>query len=323
MAKMFHTMNEARIATGMTAHAQAANAYDTARQYAKERIQGIPFDQLIAQETGTGQGEAKRVPIIQHPDVRRMLMNLKSGTEAMRAMIAKLYIALDISESDPDEEKRKIALQDAELLTPLVKSYCTDFGFNLIRDAMQVLAGVGFCGEFPIEQYMRDCKILSIWEGTNFIQSLDLIGRKLPMEGGKVFQRWIEGVMKLTKETKDDPDFAGDSKLVFKAAADVGATSLKFMEYFGGNRNLIVASSTRFLDSFAEVFMAQLMLEQGLIARDKLKDVDPNSKDGIYYRGKIESVHYFIRNILPNVFARKATFDIEDTSLLDIPEEAF
>jgi hypothetical protein len=292
----------------------AASAYDTARQYAKERVQGPPFTDR----------RSDRVPIIQHEDVRRMLMNLKSGTEAMRAMIGKLFYLIDVHENDPDEETAQKAGLQVELLTPLVKAYCSDFGYMLTREAIQVLGGVGFCSEFPAEQYARDLKIVSIWEGTTYIQALDLVGRKLGMQGGKVFQEWIQGIMKYTGDHKEDEDFAPDFKLLFKAAQATGDYALRYMQYFqGGKPKLIALSATRFLECFSETLMANLMLEQGVIARDKLKDVDPNSADGIFYRGKIQTVKYFCRNILTNVFSRHMALQQEDTSALEIPEEAF
>jgi alkylation response protein AidB-like acyl-CoA dehydrogenase len=314
MAKMFQMMNEARIGCGVQALGLSAAAYDTARQYAKERLQGPPFTNR----------RAERVAIIQHEDVRRMLMNLKAGTEGMRAMIGKLYYLIDVAEFDPDPEKQKKAMNQVELLTPLVKAHLTDFGYILIRDAIQVLGGVGYCQEFPVEQYARDEKIISIWEGTNYIQSLDLVGRKLGMEGGQVFQSWIQEAMAFTSQYKEDPDFGADFKLLFKAAQATGDYTLRYMQYFGGGKlSLIALSATRFLECFSETLMGQLLLEQGLLARDKLKAVDPQSADGIFYRGKIETVHYYCRNILPNVFARHTVLQQEDTSALDIPEEAF
>jgi len=314
MPKMFQMMNEARLSTGLMGLALAASSYDTARQYAKERVQGPLFTKM----------KADRVPIIQHEDVRRMLMNLKAGTEAMRAFIGKVSYLIDVAEKDPDEEARKQAHRQVDLFTPLIKAYCSDFGFSLIRDALQVLGGVGFCSEFPIDQYLRDAKINSVWEGTNYIQALDLIGRKVPMEGGKIFQQWIEEVMAFTSDNKEDPDFESDFKLLFKASQAVGEYALTFPEYFQGEKvRLIPLSATRFLDCFAEVVMGQLILEQGLIARDKLKDVESDSVDGIFYRGKIETARYFCRNILVNVFSRHMSFKQEDTSALDIPEEAF
>ncbi|MBW1782360.1 MAG: acyl-CoA dehydrogenase [Deltaproteobacteria bacterium] len=314
MAKMFQMMNEARIGCGIQALGLTASAYDTARQYAKERIQGPLFTNR----------DADRVPIIQHEDVRRMLMNLKAGTEAMRAMIGKLMHFIDQARHDPDEPTRELAEQRVELLTPLVKAYSSDFGYLLIRDAIQVLAGVGFCSEFPVEQYARDIKIVSIWEGTSYIQSLDLVGRKLGMEGGSVFRDWVQEIMDLTAHHREDEDFGPDAKLLFKAARATGEFAMKYMQYFQeGRLSLIPLSSTRFLECFAETAMAHLMLEQGLIAREKRTGVEANSTDGIFYTGKIETVKFFCRNILPNVFARHTAFQQEDTSALDIPEAAF
>ena len=314
MAKMFQMMNEARMGCGLQALGLTAGAYDTARRYAKERIQGPLFTN---RDTG-------RVPIIQHEDVRRMLMNLKAGTEAMRAMIGKLMYLIDVAQFDPDDAEREKAGQQVELLTPLIKAYSSDFGYLLIRDAIQILGGVGFCSEFPVEQYARDIKIVSIWEGTSYIQSLDLVGRKLGMEGGSVFRDWVQEIITFTGDLREDKDFSSDSKLLFKAARATGEFAMKYMQYFKeGRLSLIPLSSTRFLECSAEIAMAHLMLEQGLIARDKLAGVEPGSADGIFYRGKIETAKYFCRNILPNVFSRHAVLQQEDTSALDIPEEAF
>jgi len=314
MAKMFQMMNEARMSCGVMSLGLASSAYDSALQYAKERVQGPPFTDR----------KADRVRIIEHEDVRRMLMNLKAGTEGMRAIVGKLYYLIDVALSEPDADKKKQAANQVELLTPLVKAYCTDFGYDLTRDAMQVLGGVGYCAEFPVEQYARDLKILSIWEGTNYIQALDLIGRKLPMEGGAVFQSWIQNIFDFTKEHKEDPDFSSDIKLLFKAAQATGDYTMRFMQYFqGGKAKLIALSATRFLECFAEVLMGHLMLEQGMVAREKLKGVEAGSADGYFYRGKIETAKYFCRNILTNVFSRYTSFQQEDTSAVDIPEEGF
>ena len=313
MAKMFQMMNEARVGCGMQALGITTSAYDTARYYAKERYQGPPFTDRAAD----------RVPIIQHEDVRRMLMNLKAGTEAMRALMAKIFFTMDVAHMDPDEENRRMAKRMEELLTPLVKAWNSDFGYELTRDAIQVLGGAGFCSEFPVEQYARDLKIVSIWEGTTYIQSLDMVGRKLGMEGGKVFQDWLQSIMDFTSENKDDPDFAKDCKLVFKAVQAVGDYAMRFMKYFTeGKPQLIPLHSTRFLASFAEVVAAQLLLEQALIARKKLADVDPESADGVFYRGKIASAQYFCRNILVNVFARHMALQQEDMSAVEVPESA-
>lgn len=313
MPKMFQLMNEARMGCGLLALGPAASAYDTARTYARERVQGPPF---------TDRG-ADCVRIIEHEDVRRMLMNLKAGTEAMRAMIGKMFYMMDVANHDPDEETRTRANYMVELFTPLVKAYCSDFAYELARDAIQMMGGVGYCREFPLEQYARDIKSVSIYEGTTYIQALDLIGRKLNMAGGKVFQDWLQEVIAFTGDNKEDQDFAQDFKLLFKAAQITGDYAMRFMQYFkDGKLGLIPLAATRFQECMSETLMAQLMLEQGLIARTKLADVDPESANGIFYRGKIETVKYFCRNILTNVFARHMSLQQEDTSAIDIPEEA-
>jgi len=314
MAKMFQMMNEARMGCGVQALGLTASAYDAARYYAKERFQGPPF----------ANRRSERVPIVQHEDVRRMLMNLKSGTEAMRGVIGKLFYLIDVYGHDPDEAVRRKAGLRVELLTPLVKGRMSDFGYELIRDAIHVMGGVGYCSEFPVEQYARDVMIVSIWEGTNYIQSLDLVGRKLAMESGNVFREWIQEIMAFSGEHKEDPEFGRDFKLLFKAVQAVGDFGMRYMQYFqDGRARLIPLSSVAFQDSFAETLMANVILEQALIAQRKLADVSADSSDGIFYRGKMETAKFFCRNILPNVFARHTALQQEDTSALDIPEEAF
>jgi len=313
MAKMFQMMNESRLNTGVMGMSVATTAYDAAKQYARERVQGPAFTHP----------RGDRVPIIQHEDVRRMLMNLKAGTEAMRAMILKVALLIDISERDGDERARKTAHQQVDMLTPVVKAYCSDFGFHLIRDAVQVLGGVGFCSEFPVEQYLRDSKINSIWEGTSYIQALDLVGRKMSMDGGQVFRNWLQGVMDFTSTYETDNEFGTDIHLLLEAAKALGEMATAYPHHLQeGKARLVPLTATRFLECFAEVELGHLMLEQGLIARDKLQGISPESPDGIFYRGKMASAHYFIRNILVNGFSRHMAFRQEDTSALDIPEEA-
>ena len=314
MAKMFQMMNEARIGTGLMGLALAASAYDAARIWAKKRLQGPPFTDR----------RSERVAIINHEDVRRMLLGLKAGTEAMRALIAKSYYLMDVARFDPDEARRKKAAGLVEIYTPLVKSYCTDYGFSLTRDALQVFGGAGYCSGFPAEQYMRDCKILSIWEGTNYIQALDLVGRKLALEGGAVFQGAMADMVAFCEANAGDADFGAEMGLLKRAVEDTTAFAAKYLGYLGDSRlNLIPLSAISFLECLAESVMAMLMLEQAMTAREKLKAVDSQSADGVFYRGKIQSAYYFCRRILPNVFTRKTVMDLEDTSPLDAPEECF
>ncbi len=314
MAQMFQMMNEARIGTGLLAQGVASAAYDAARIYAQERVQGP----LFTNRSGP------RVRIVEHEDIRRLLMTLKAGTEAMRAFIMKLFYLTDVSRFDPDEAVRREAGQTVDLLTPLVKAYCSDFAFLLCRDAIQVMGGVGYCREFPVEQYARDVKSASIYEGTTYIQALDLVGRKLTMGGGAVFQRWLGQVTAFAGANREDLDFAKDFALLFQAGEILGDYAGRFLSYFQeGRLGLIPLSAVRFLECMAETALAREMLEQGLKAREKLKKADPQSASGVFYRGKIETVRFFCRQILTNVFSRQAALHQEDTSALDMPTAAF
>jgi alkylation response protein AidB-like acyl-CoA dehydrogenase len=315
MAKMFQMMNEARIGTGIGAVGVASAAYDVARAYAKERVQGPPFQDR----------SAPRVRIIEHEDVRRMLLNQKAGTEAMRAFAGHLAYLLDVVEHDPDQAAREKAHKEVDLLTPLVKSYCSDFAFELTRDAMQVLGGVGYTKEFPVEQLMRDCKITSIYEGINYIQSLDLVGRKLLRDGGQAFGAFMQDLSAFIEENQADPEFAGDFEVLGQAVKMTVDFAQTYGAQFGqgGNIHLIPLTSVNFLNSFAETVLARSSLQQAMIARDKLKAIDPESSDGFFYRGKVQNAHFFCRNTLTNVFARHKSLTLKDTSPLDIPEESF
>ena len=174
-----------------------------------------------------------------------------------------------------------------ELMTPVIKAYCTDKGFELIRDAIQVLGGNGYCMQFPAEQYARDSKVLSVWEGTSFIQALDLVGRKLPAKGGAAFREFIGGVMEFTKLNQGDADFAGSVKLLFKAAQATGDFAQRYVKYFmGGKARLIELTATRFLECLAEVAIAKLLLEQGMLARHTLAQKKSAAGGGVLLPGK-------------------------------------
>jgi alkylation response protein AidB-like acyl-CoA dehydrogenase len=313
MAKMFQMMNGARIGCGIQASGLTSAAYETASAYAKERIQGAPITDR----------HGKRVPIVQHEDVRRMLMGLKAGSDAMRALLAYLAFHMDVGQHDPDPETRQRAMNRVEILTPLVKAYTTDLGYLLIRDAIQVLGGSGYCSDYPVEQIRARHQDLSIWEGTNYIQALDLVGRKLGIDEGKAFKSWISEVMAFAKTNGDDADFAADFKLLEKAAGIVADFAQRFVKYFQeGQTSLVPMYATRFLDCFAETVLANLLLEQGLIARGMLGQVAAESADGIFYQGKMASAKYFCRNILTNTLGRHASLMQEDLSAMEVPEEA-
>jgi alkylation response protein AidB-like acyl-CoA dehydrogenase len=184
---MFLMMNEARIGVGAQGVAVAAAAHHYAKNYAMERLQGSSVENFK-------DANAPRVPISAHPDVRRMLMTQKVLVEACRSMYYRLGHRLDIAENNP--EKHDQLMGRIELLVPILKAHCTDLGFEVAVSGLQVLGGYGYIGEYPLEQIVRDAKICSIYEGTNGIQAMDLVGRKMNTKGGALFMSWMQDAMK-------------------------------------------------------------------------------------------------------------------------------
>ncbi|MGV8081728.1 MAG: acyl-CoA dehydrogenase [Syntrophales bacterium] len=311
LAYMFQMVNVARMAVGLESVAFGANIYANARDYAKERVQGTRFAM-----------GGERIRIVEHADIRRMLLNLKSLTEGMRALVYKTYLMEDLSRNSPDPDRRRKAKGRLELFTPLVKAYCSDRIFEMGRDGIQVLGGYGFTKEYPIEQYTRDCKILSIWDGTNFIQSADLVGRKLNMGGGAVFQAWAEEVAMFIKDHEKDRTFGKELEILKEALETVAGLVLDYGRYFGeGKLDLIPLTSTRFLDCMSEVAVAHLLLEQGMIAQTRLEGGDAGA-EGDFYRGKVAAVQYYCRNFLPQVFGRARIIKMEDLTAVQVEEAA-
>jgi len=331
---MFVMMNEARIGTGLQGHAAASAAYRHALQYAKERVQGVAIENMK-------DVNAPRVEIVKHPDVRRMLLNMKSMTEAMRALIYKgvMYSTLaKISDSDEEKEKYEDFLA---LLTPVIKAYCSDQGFLVTRDAVQTYGGYGYISEYPVEQYMRDCKISSIYEGTNAIQALDLVGRKVLniKKQMKPYNDFIAMLREFVEKNKGNEKFGAHMQKLGKAIDTVDDVT-KFIAGKGmaGDTVYPVMYATPYLEMFGHMVCAWLLAEQLLIAQDKFealckekgaaddeaaaKLVEEND-EAAFYKGKLYSGTYFIDFYLPQVDAIAATIKSENRDMLEIPERAF
>ena len=315
LAMMFHMMNESRIGTGHNANTQGAAAYYFAAQYATERIQGRPF----------GIKGAERVPIIKHEDIRRMLLDMKAHVEGIRAMIFKGFYYLDIENNSKDREKAKKYASFAEILTPLVKCYGSEASLGVIAQAIQVLGGVGYTQEYPVEQYLRDSKILTIWEGTSFIHANDLIGRKMRMKEGAAFAAWMKDIKDFIDADKNVQGFTKEMENLakaYEAAADVKATYDSWYANMSTKRQLIPLYAIKALFVFAEVYVAMCLIDQALIAAKKVAGLKPGDGDYVYYQGKIASARYYANNILPNVPMLAALIKSEEDTVLTCPEEA-
>ena len=314
MAQMFQMMNEERTVTGLAAMAAATVSYNNACMYAAGRIQGR---QITNPKAG-------RVPIINHEDVRRMLMFQKSITEASRAMIAFSYYCMDIAENTTDENERKRAKAYIEVNIPIVKAWCSDMAFLSISEAMQCYGGYGFSEEYPIAQQLRDCRIYPIWEGTNYIQSMDLIGRKWMMGGGQVFASWLAEIEKFVQDNKDNAVFGAQIALLEEALNNYKEIQNTMGGYLGqGKFGMIGFYATRILHATGYIYGAKLLLEHALICQKKVDEIGKEHFEYPYYAGKVASAKFFCHNILPAVGMALKVIKEGDNSIMEAPEAAF
>jgi len=258
---MFQMMNEQRIAVGIQSLAISAAAYLNALQYSQERIQGVEI-------TAAKDPNAPRVPIVHHPDVRRMLLMMKASTEGMRALLYSTAFYHDLAQCVADEAERMKYQGYVDLLTPICKAWSSDLGFRVTEWAMQCLGGYGYCGEYPVEQYMRDIKITSIYEGANGIQALDLLRRKVSMKGGILFSNFISMLDEFIENNRAHPSLGGHISRLEKAKDVLVQNTARFGELTaGGDIVYPVLHACPYLEMFGDVAVAHLLLDQALIAQ--------------------------------------------------------
>jgi alkylation response protein AidB-like acyl-CoA dehydrogenase len=320
MKQMFEMMNGARIEVGVQGLAIASNAYYNALAYARDRKQGSSVKEFK-------NPDAPRVAIIEHSDVRRMLLEMKSKTEGMRALVVKLAKHQDLADclkvSDPDSATYHAGQVD--LLTPIVKAYCSDQGFRVCETAMQVYGGAGYVKDNPVEQFLRDSKIFSIYEGTNHIQALDLVVRKLRGRKGQDLADFAGNLTEFVERYSADPAVGGEVKLLGEASQalqDAGAAIVEFM--MTSKLDQLTLCATAFLEAMADVAVGHLLLEQAVIAEDARTQDDTQSQDEFnFYAGKVMSGKFFANFVMPSVFAKCRSIQSGDRSALDIPDTGF
>lgn len=315
MKIMFQMMNSARIGIGIQGLSGASIAYLHALQYAKERLQGSSLAEMK-------NPAAPRVPIIQHPDVRRMLLWMKAHTDGFRALLYFTALCADRGETTEVEAEKEKWLGFLEVLTPICKAYCTDMAFRVTEMAIQVYGGYGYCSDYPVEQFLRDEKIASIYEGANGIQGLDLVGRKLGLKKGMYFMNLLGEMGKTVGRYQAAlPELASDVQIAINTLAEV---AMLFAASGKAGKFLIpVANAYPFLMLMGQVVMAWLLLWQAGVAQEKLAAPDGGGADKAFYEGKVASARYFIKHVLPEVDAAAKAIKSGDLSMMEIPDEAF
>ncbi len=332
MRIMFDMMNEARLFVGMQGLAHASTAYLHALQYAKERVQGAPVEKMR-------DPYAKKVPIIHHPDVRRMLMFMKSGTEALRSLIYLAAYCIDRTEIAESDEERELFQGYVDLMIPICKSVGSDLGFRICETAIQVYGGYGYIKEYPVEQFLRDCKIASIYEGTNGIQALDLIGRKLTMKRGQLFKNALAFSAKVLSKIRKNRRLRNLIRIYDEAQQMLVETTKYFaLKGMTEDFHVPILYSKPYLDFFGDVVLGFLLLWQAHIADRRLQEIyaDHNASDwksqkkiletnksAAFYFGKVASAQFFITQNLTQARGKARAIMSGDTSPLDIPEAGF
>tara|TARA_R100000005_G_scaffold92863_1_gene67103 strand:- start:11189 stop:12988 length:1800 start_codon:yes stop_codon:yes gene_type:complete len=291
MACMFTMMNNARLNVGVQGLAIAERAYQKAVEYARDRRQG--------QAPGMAKGEM--ATIVHHADVRRMLMTMRANVEAMRCLIYLNGAALDRAHHAADAKAREKAMGLAELLTPLSKAWCTDLGVEMASQAVQVHGGMGFIEETGVGQYYRDARILPIYEGTNGIQALDLVGRKLSLQGGEPVREMFAEIAMTVKQLGE----AGDEMAAMSVQLNLALSALKdATDWLYSNApndpNAAPAGATPYLRMFATTVGAHLLGRSALKARALLQG---EAEDAAFLNAKIITARFFMAQILPTATA--------------------
>ena len=286
MRAMFTMMNEARLGVGIQGFAQGAIAYQNAVDFARDRLQGRDV-------TGTKNPDGPADPIIVHPDVRRNLMDQKSFVEGARAFVYWGAMMIDRAHRGEDAEAEAMI----SLLTPVIKGFLTDKGFETAVLAQQTPGGSGFTRELGLEQFVRDARITMIYEGTNGIQSLDLVGRKLGLNGGKTVMAFFDLVKTFLKENEDDAALKADFLDPLKEASKaLQAAGMYFMQKGMKNPNNALAGSYDFMHLFGHVCLGLMWAR---MAKAALAALAEGTGDAAFYETKLATGRYYMARQLP------------------------
>lgn len=308
--QMFKIIERARMAVGIKSMATLSTAYLNALEYCKSRVQGPDLLQAMDKH-------APRVRIIQHPDVRRMLMLQKSYAEGMRALC--MYAAYMQDQAKISNSKMDDLLVD--LLLPLVKGYNSEKAYQILSDSLQCYGGSGYLHDYPIEQYMRDQKIDSLYEGTTHIQALDLIFRKIAKNSGATLQVLLEQMREMLAARKAKAVLGAEYDALAQALSDAENILVLMMTKMGESLYYAGLHGNRILTGIAELVIGWLLLRQGEIAVAKIAEA--SKEDKAFYQGKIASVRFFCTEALSDLGVTKAMIEKSDLSLMELPEEAF
>ncbi|MFD8323293.1 acyl-CoA dehydrogenase [Kitasatospora purpeofusca] len=320
--QMFKIIEFARMMVGTKAIATLSTGYLNALEYAKERVQGADISQFLDKT-------APRVTITHHPDVRRSLLTQKAYAEGMRALV--LYTASvqdDMMAAKLRGEHDGAAERLNDLLLPIVKGYGSEKSYEQLAQSLQTFGGSGYLQEYPIEQYIRDAKIDTLYEGTTAIQGQDFFFRKIVKDGGQALTALSEQIQKFLGSAEGGDALATERELLAKAAGDLEAVvgkllaDLSSVEQDVKNMYKVGLNTTRLLMISGDVVVGWLLLRQAAVALAKL-EAGASEKDVPFYQGKVAAARFFAKNILPTVASQRLIAEGIDNEIMDLAEGAF
>ena len=313
LAAMFVMMNEARLGVGLQGLAIAETAYQNAVSYAKERIQGRSL-------SGVKNPDGKADPIIVHADIRRTLMTIRAFNEAGRAFLLWTALKSDIAHRSEDAAERQRADDILGLATPILKGVMTDKGFDHAVMAQQVFGGHGYIEEHGMSQYVRDARITMIYEGANGIQALDLVGRKLALNGGRAIMAMFKEIGDFCEENRADEAMMPFTKALKKGLVDLQTATMWFMQNAMSKPDNAGAGSTDYMHLFGLVTLGYMWATMAKTAGEKLVAGDAREN---YLKAKLVTARFFMEKIMPETALRRARIEAGADSLMELGAEAF
>ena len=313
MRAMFTMMNAARLGVGIQGLGLAEVSYQNAVSYARDRLQGRSL-------TGTKAPDKPADPIIVHPDVRKNLMTMRAYTEGCRALACWVGLNIDVFSKHPDPAVRDEADDLVALMTPIVKAFFTDIGFETTNMGVQIYGGHGYIREYGMEQFVRDARIAQIYEGANGIQALDLVGRKLPQDMGRLLRRFFHPVSEFLEENQEDPALLEFVIPLAKAFGKLQQATALIAQRGMKNPDEAGAASTDYLRLFALVAVGFMWARMVKVAQARLPQANGDAR---FYDTKIRTARFYMTKLLPQVNALFLTIMAGSAPLMDIDADAF
>ncbi|TDI56463.1 MAG: acyl-CoA dehydrogenase [Alphaproteobacteria bacterium] len=311
---MFTMMNEARLSVGIQGLAQSDVAYQNAVAYARERLQGRAL-------TGPRNRDGDADPIIVHPDVRRSLMNIRAFNEAARALVLWTALRGDVAHRSEDDAERQSADDHMGLMTPIIKGVLTDTGFANTVAAQQIYGGHGYIAESGMEQFVRDARISMIYEGTSGIQALDLVGRKLPRNGGRAVMAFFKEVEDFLKENNGEEALTPYLEPLEQGLGDLQNATMWFMQNAMTKPDNAGAGSTDYMHLFGLVALGYMWARIARVANARLANGAEGRDD--FYKTKLTLGRYWMERIMPETGAHLARISSGADTMMSLPAEAF